>query len=589
MDMTKYITLDEFTERIRAKEKDIEEPFPVSQMIHQTSVEVMAAAASGKVRILTDYDADGICSGYIMYRTIQALNSRCDVEVICNDRRGSYGLSSDVQGEPDCQYIVLDMGSNQLPLARERLGENVIIIDHHPIEDEHIQSAFRSQDATHHNTCLCNPHAINKDDSLNAQYCATGLCYRIYEETKQISKDNHLYFRTNRKQENSVAIIAGIGTISDVVDLIDVNSNNRAIVKKAMELINKADENNIEQNIGYMLTDAGIGLEDVTAKNVAFKVGAYMNSASRMSEVIGENGAQKMLNALLVDNIDSRWELEELKAINAERKSMMAKLRGKDYYNIIEDYRYGEHKDSNVVVYCLPVNTPSAFCGVMAGFISEAVDKPTYVLAPKKGDDGKLFYTGSARNAEGYIALTDFMDRINGQGFDCKYGGHRDAMGISRLDSFPAFVSAVISKDSEARMPIEEKDTERLILSLSEFKTGILTKKLMDLEPIGQGLKLPSIELEDKIVSSATKARNNNWRTQTLQSGLAVTDWTYSDNSYPQGSDGTTKILCKLEINDYGGLHPELTVDYKRDFISGIEREASKTAEKQKELARANA
>ena len=578
--MTEYITIDEFTERVRTKEKDMDEAFATTQMIQQTSIEVMSAAASGKVRILTDYDADGICSGYIMYRTIKALNSRCDVEVECNDRRGSYGLSPDIQGNPECQYIVLDMGSNQLPLARERLGENVIIIDHHPIEDERISNAFKSQNATLHNTCLCNPHAINIDDSQNAQYCATGLCYRIYEEAKNISKTQNLYFRTNRKQENSISIMAGIGTISDVVALMYANSNNRAIVKKAMQLINNADENNIDQNIGYLLTDAGIGLKDVTAKNVAFKVGAYLNAASRMSEVINVNGAQKMLNALLVDNIDSRWELDELKDINTARKSMLLKLRGKDYYNTIEDYRFGEHKDSNVVVYCLPLGTPSAFCGVIAGFIEEAVDKPAYVLAPKKDSDGNTFYTGSARNADGYISLTEFMDKINGQGFDCKYGGHRDAMGISRLDNFPAFMSAVISADSEAKLPFKDKPVERLILSPIEFKSGVLKDKLLQLEPIGQGLELPNIEIEDKIVSSSIKAKNPNWRTQTMQSGLNITDWSYSDNSYTQGSDGMTKILCRIELNDYGGLHPELTVDYKRDFISENERNLSKSNDK---------
>lgn len=586
--MTKYITIDEFTERIREKEKDIEEPYAVTQMLYNTSIEVMAAAATGKVRVLTDYDADGICSGYIMYKTIKALNSRCDVEVICNDRRGSYGLSPDVQGDPDYQYLVLDMGCNQLPLARERLGDNVIIIDHHPIEDEQMRNAFRSQDATRHNTCLCNPHAINADDSQNAQYCATGLCYRIYEETKQLSKDNHLYFRTNRKQENSVAIMAGIGTISDVVDLMDVNSNNRAIVKNALQLINNADENNIDQNIGYLLTDAGIGLADVTAKNVAFKVGALLNSSSRMSEVINENGAQRMLNALIVDNIDSRWELEDLKDINAQRKQMMSRLRGKDYYNIIEDYRYGEHKDTNVLVYCLPFDTPAAFCGIMAGFIEEAVDKPTYVLAPRRDNNGKTYYTGSARNAEGYIGLTEFMDKICGQDFDCKYGGHRDAMGISRLDNLPAFLSAVIANDAEARMPANDMDTERLVISPSDFKSNVLTQKLMELEPIGQGIKLPNIEIEDKIISSSLKSNNNNWRTQTTQSGLSFTDWTYSNNSYPQDSNGNTKVLCRIELNDYGGLHPELTVDYRRDFHNPV-KELTKPVEKQAQLSRENA
>ena len=131
-----------------------------------------------------------------MEKTIRAINPECDVEVECNDRRGSYGLSPDVQGTADTRYIICDMGSNQLPLARERLGEDVIIIDHHIIEDEENRKAFMSLEPSTHSSCLCNPHALHKDDSQNAQYCATGLAYRVYQESERLCKIYEKPFHT---------------------------------------------------------------------------------------------------------------------------------------------------------------------------------------------------------------------------------------------------------------------------------------------------------------------------------------------------------------------------------------------------------
>ena len=130
------LTLDEMLDDVKAKEAITEEAQETTEMIHNATEKLIDAAVSGKVTILSDYDADGICSAYILEHTVKAIAPECDVDVQLNDRRGSYGLSPDLQGEDDRHYIISDMGSNQLPFAREQLGDDVIIIDHHLIEDD---------------------------------------------------------------------------------------------------------------------------------------------------------------------------------------------------------------------------------------------------------------------------------------------------------------------------------------------------------------------------------------------------------------------------------------------------------------------
>lgn len=174
------LTLDEMLDDVKAREAITEEAQETTEMIHNATEKLIDAAVSGKVTILSDYDADGICSAYILEHTVKAIAPECDVDVQLNDRRGSYGLSPDLQGEDDRHYIISDMGSNQLPFAREQLGDDVIIIDHHLIEDDAIRNAF--VDNTDNNKGLLNPHALHENDEMNAQYCATGLAYRVFKK-----------------------------------------------------------------------------------------------------------------------------------------------------------------------------------------------------------------------------------------------------------------------------------------------------------------------------------------------------------------------------------------------------------------------
>ena len=141
---TKEVTLDALIADVQEKEAQTQEPASVTSQIRQMCSELKALAQNigqdCKARILTDYDADGICSAMIMKRTLECMRPDMNIEVVCNDRRGSYGVPKDVKGEFGTHDIILDMGSNELAYIQTELDigrdNHSLIIDHHQIDGD---------------------------------------------------------------------------------------------------------------------------------------------------------------------------------------------------------------------------------------------------------------------------------------------------------------------------------------------------------------------------------------------------------------------------------------------------------------------
>lgn len=575
----KNVTLDELVQNVKGMEALIEEPKDVEQMIICAAMEVGEAAKSGKVKILTDYDADGICSAYIMEKTLKAINPECNVEVECNDRRGSYGLSPDIQGEADTRYIICDMGSNQLDLARERLGENVIILDHHIIEDEENRKAFMSLEPSTNSSCLCNPHALHKDDSQNAQYCATGLAYRVYQESERLCKLYEKPFHTDEKQDNTVAVMACIGTATDMVNVLDLNSKNREILKDGLQRIDNADEENLDFVIGNILAKNKIA-DNVTAHQLAFNVGAFLNSASRMSEIAQENGAMRMYNAITADptKASTYKEIDALMEQNRERKNLISQLTSEQAYkDFIDEHRFGAKANDNIAVYQLPDNVPHAFAGLVAGKLAEATDKAILCVTYSEKTGA---YSGSGRNVpSNETSLMEFMKFAVADAdavLDIQYGGHEDAIGISHLDDITLFKESV-ERNASHMVAKDFSDKTFLSISLKDIASDETMAKMQEIEPVGVGLEIPPAIFKgnETYRDKLFKAGRDDWKSVKLtdpetKTSVQVADWAYTPKAYPQsGKKGNeVAVVAELSINDYKGQHVELSAKTDRAFFA---------------------
>lgn len=549
------VTLDDLIAEVKQKEAVTRESDTTKEMIEKVSNVIKNLGDT--VRILTDYDADGICSAYIMEKTIKALSPNKDVKVICNDRRGSYGVPRDLPHE-NADYVILDTGSNELPYIREHYG-NAVILDHHLIETEDAKQEFRTKDRLLNLQCLDEP----------AQYCATGLAYRVYQT---LQKD----MPRDEKRDNTMAIMACIGTATDMVNVLDTHSYNREILKNGIECINNADEDNTEFVIGYMLEQCGIGTGLTTAHQIAFNVGAFINSASRMSEIINENGAQTMYDALSGNYCAKTFtSFERLLKLNEDRKAYVSKMQDEDYKKLINEQRF--ESDDKIVIDCYfnmdGEKMPHPFCGLIASKITDAADKSAIVLTYNEETDS---WSGSGRNLKGMSSLKKFMDVIaqspEMQGVTFKYGGHNDAIGISRLDDIGAFKTAIQNHQDE----FKKLETEKLVLKISPSENVL--EKIKELEPMGIGLVLPPVMVEgelDSIKPISSKTDRSDWKryivkSKDLASKITVTDWNANAKEFPfvdmQTQSGEIKALCDIGVSNFGSPHIEYTVRFNGDL-----------------------
>lgn len=670
------ITLDEMLARVQAIEARTAEPSDATRQIKQMADKAFKAITTDKPTVvLTDYDADGICAAYQFEKLARKLNPNIQIEVICNDRREAYGVPKFVEPKPDTQYVIFDMGCNELDYIFEKFGENTLVIDHHLINNPNDRELFNTR------STLLDLHSLNEDDSKNPQYCATGLSYRIFEEitnmvdehlvrcnkimselidvmnnhsggvdefedkcranlilisandrTKAIwdgqpcivvnetiadkdtgealfeiqlaqstetgellhsfgdvniylgynkgiasfvTENGELYSPIDEKTRNTNLIMAGIGTVADVVNILDEYSFNRDIVKRAFAAIDNADTSNIDNVIGYMLHVNGIAEQQVTSKNIAFGVAPFINSAGRLSEVIGENGAQRMYNALVADpKPSSYYEIDALDIINIERKNIKKSLlRDDNYHKLIDYYRCGgEGEDTKIAMYILPKNTPSAFCGLVASDLSDNVDKPSIVLtySSEKG-----YYTGSARNVDGYASFKEYIDLAlslapEAAQLDISYGGHHNAFGISKLNDPKMFQSIINTYQDQFAMTNTE--VTRLRISSSELSALETLQKVLALEPLGNGNKIPPLVVEGVEVNRDDNFFKGNpyWKDIILSNDdkeIKLRDWCYSPAAYPQDSNSGIKFLATIDISDYRGLHIEAKPSYCHTLV----------------------
>ena len=536
--------------------------------------------------ILTDYDADGICSAYIMEKLLKALNPRKDfhVEVRCNDSRGSYGVSKDIVAEEDTKYIVLDMGSNDLDFIRNTLGEDTIIVDHHVIETSSVRSAFR------HDRHLLNPKCRKCEDGSYTEYCATGLVYRLFQillERKELIID----FPTR----NSVTAAACIGTIADCVPVMDKHSLNYDIIMEGFNVVNNADEDTLPFPWGYFLRTAGFNEFDCTAQQFKFGVCPMLNVGYRLSPVLNENLSQMIYDTLSgADNITTYDRINYIQTLNTQRKAAVKVLtEDPQYKKFVYDERE-RNLDSNVCVYLIPDGqTPRSFCGPLANKLADALEKAVICLTY---NEEQQCWQGSARNAPGQSSLLkfiyDILARPEGKDLNVKFGGHDNALGISSIPDKDAmqFVSLVHQYHDllKGKPPLETV----LAIDPLQLNSPEMLEKIRRLEPTGLLEKYPCLFKGKELYRNGkfdskggkdVKVKVDNDKNKIIESH----DFCYTDNAYPwTKTKEEVAVLCTIGVCTYKEEKLQFNSVADRDFLKDrreeVQNEIAKATKKSK-------
>lgn len=426
-----------------------------------------------RIRIIGDYDVDGIISVFILYTALKKCGANVDYEIPDRIKDG-YGINENIvkaaYDEGVDTIITCDNGISaidQIQYAKD-LGLTVIVTDHHDvpfIEEDGVRTFLSSQaDA------IINPKQIECEYKFKS-ICGAGVAFKLMEA---------LYEEIGMDKEECYKLIefVAIATVCDVVDLID---ENRIFVKNGLEMLNNS------KNIGINALKKACGLEDkeITAYHLGFVIGPCLNASGRL------DSAKKGLELLLMEDDEEAKNLaQEIVDLNDARKNMTKE--GVDRaINIIDSTDI--NNDKILVVYIPDIH--ESLAGIVAGRVKEKYNKPTIILT--KSEEG---VKGSARSIEEYnmfeglLACKELLD---------KFGGHPMAAGLSLQEDKVDELRKALNNKCELT---DEDLTRKIMIDSSlplEYLNLHLIEELNVLEPFGKGNSKPVFGVRDAKITKA--------------------------------------------------------------------------------------
>lgn len=430
-----------------------------------------------KIRIIGDYDIDGICSTTILYKALKETGAEVDYAVPHRINDG-YGINETLIDAAIADgvdtILTCDNGIaaiNQVEYAKSH-NLTVIITDHHDItfEENGTQKRYIYPKAD----AIVNP----KRDDCGYPFkmlCGAAVAYKLVEVLyKKRWLSEYDKYKSSLDEYRQFAAIA---TIGDVVDLID---ENRILVKNGLRSI--ANTKNI--GLRALIDICKIDINKLTPHSVGFVIGPCLNASGRLDTA--KNAIELFLET---DKNTAKSKAMELYAFNEERKGMTESELSKALKIIDET----EIKNDKVLVIYLP-ECHESIAGIIAGRIKELYYRPTFVITDAK--DGAK---GSGRSIEGYNM---FEEITKCAGLLTKFGGHPMAAGISLdKDKIDEFRKTLNKKQTLTEQQLEPVVWIDVPMPLN-YVTYTLVEQLSILEPFGKGNEKPVFADKDLIVKS---------------------------------------------------------------------------------------
>ena len=422
------------------------------------------AVKAGKyIRIMGDYDVDGVTSTYILYKGLTGLGAKCD-KFIPHRITDGYGLHEPAirdAYEAGVQVILTcDNGiaaANEIKLAKE-LGMTVVVTDHHEVpytEDESGTRRYIIPDAN----AVIDPKRP-EDDGVFKEICGAVVAWKFM---------GCLYKKFGKEQEFKNSDFLEIASLGTVCDVMELQHDNRAIVKEGLKKMQDTS------NIGLQALLEVLGLRDkaLTSYDYGFKIGPCINAEGRLDT------ANEAFDLLVETDYDTAIKrAEQMRDLNVERQNL-TKEGMEEAFKIID----AEMQDDKVLVVYLP-EAHESIAGIIAGKIRERYCKPAFVLTKGDGD----FLKGSGRSIEAYSMyekLVEVKDLMLG------FGGHPMAAGLSlKEENLEKFRQELNVRSGLTDADFIPKVMIDVILPV-DFLTQNFIRQLEILEPFGKGNEKP--------------------------------------------------------------------------------------------------
>lgn len=441
---------------LRGNVKDLYDPhllWDADRLVDILSKKILQKAP---IRIIGDYDIDGVMSTYILYQGIQRCGGNVNTKIPDRMKDG-YGINESLIDEAYRDGIdtilTCDNGIaaiSEIAHAKD-LGMTVLVTDHHEIP--------YTEEAGERRYLRSAADAIVNPKQQECAYPYKGLCgAAVAWKVIQI-----LYERFKVPEEEALEFLeqAAFATVGDVMDLTD---ENRILVREGLNRIHKT------RNPGMraLIFKNQLAPEQISAYHLGFVLGPCINASGRLET------ARIALNLFLQKNeLDAGKIAEELVELNAQRKDMTV-LGVEEARRVVEEGNAGE----KVLVIFLP-GVHESLAGIIAGRIREMYCKPVFVLT-RAGDGVK----GSGRSIEAYSMYEELCKCR-----ECftKFGGHPMAAGISlREEEVPRFrekINTYCELTEEDFIPKIKIDIAMPV----GYPKAPLVRELELLEPFGKG------------------------------------------------------------------------------------------------------
>ncbi|MBQ2803935.1 MAG: single-stranded-DNA-specific exonuclease RecJ [Lachnospiraceae bacterium] len=416
-----------------------------------------------RIRVIGDYDVDGICSAYIMSKGLQLLGARVDTAIPHRIHDG-YGLNNhliELARQDGVELIITcDNGiaaAPQIELAKE-LGIEVIVTDHHEVpfvEENGIRKELL-------------PPALAVVDPKQEQcgYPFKGICggvvaYKLIQALLQKTQ--------NEKLSNAMDELLQFAAIATVCDVMELKDENRIIVKEGLKRL-KSTEN---EGLKALIEVNGVETSKLSAYHLGFVIGPCLNATGRLDT------AKRALELLQSrTRADAMSAARELKDLNDSRKNLT--LQGVE---LAEEYiEQKQIQNDDVMLIYLP-EVHESLAGIIAGRIREKYNHPVFVLT--KGEDG---VKGSGRSIEGYH-MYEAMTQV--KHFFTKFGGHKLAAGLSMEEKDIEALRQALNANSKLT---EEDFAPKVHIDVPmplSYADERLAGELERLEPFGVGNPKP--------------------------------------------------------------------------------------------------
>ena len=514
---------------LHGSRKDFYSPWLLKDMEKAVAILQEKIENRNRIRIIGDYDIDGVMSTYILLESLRGLG--CDVDMMIPNRiTDGYGINEHLieqaWQEGRDTIITCDNGIAAVTQIRKAkdLGMTVIVTDHHEVPFEDLEGERKE--------ILPPADAIVNPKQKACSYPFAGLCGAVV--AMKVMEALYEKMAPEVDLVDKMLPFAGIATIGDVMDLQD---ENRILVKEGLQRLHHTTNLGLQE----LTRVNNLEPENISPYHIGFILGPCLNASGRLDT------AKRALQLLLADSREEAAVLAgDLKNLNESRKEMTAQGLEK----AIEQVESTSMMEDTVLVVFLP-ECHESLAGIIAGRLRERYHKPSFVLT--RGEEG---VKGSGRSIESYSMYEKLCECKE---YLTKFGGHPMAAGLSlEEENVERFRRKLNEQSGLTEEDLVEKVTIDVPMPIHYIRKD-LVQELSLLEPFGKGNEKPLFAQKNLWISQMRvfgKNRNVVKMRLTDENGYPM-DGVYFGNGDEFAEEGRGKrkisIVYYPDINMYQG------------------------------------